>query len=138
MLDRWLRDHIPGDQLIPIQLKTGKVAMPRSIPLDVRNAWDSLTLPLPSARLKFDPDAPWATVVDEVMREEGIPLEQMRVRGLRKPFFSKGERAAKIAVSNLTYTAGDDELNRGRQKLELRFELPRGSYATMLVKQLMG
>ncbi len=138
MLDHWLRDRIPGDQLISIQLKTGAVAMPRSIPHDVLPGWDSLSLPLPSARLKFDGDAPWATVVHEVMAEEGIPLEQMRIRGLQKPFFSKGERAGRIAVGNLSWNADADELNRGRQKLELHFELPRGSYATMLVKRLTG
>jgi tRNA pseudouridine13 synthase len=70
------------------------------------------------------------------MAEEGIPLEEMRIRGMQKPFFSKGERAAKVPVANLTWTVGDDELNRGRRKLELRFELTRGSYATMLVKRL--
>jgi tRNA pseudouridine13 synthase len=55
---------------------------------------------------------------------------------MRKPFFSKGDRAGKVPVANLTWTVGEDELNRGRRKLELRFELPRGAYATMLVKRL--
>ena len=70
------------------------------------------------------------------MAEEAIPLEQMRIKGLQKPFFSKGDRLAKITISNLSWSTGDDELNRGRKKLELRFELPRGAYATMLVKRL--
>ena len=136
MLDRWLRDRVPADQLIPVRLKTGAVVMPRSVPDPVRPEWDTLALPLPSARLKFDPDAPWAPVVTAVMSEEGIPLDQMKIRGMQQPFFSKGERIAKVPVANLTWEAGDDELNRGRRKLTMRFELPRGAYATMLVKRL--
>jgi tRNA pseudouridine13 synthase len=136
MLDRWLRDRVPAEQLIPVRLKTGEVAMPRSIPEPVRPDWDDLTLPLPSARLKFDPNAPWAPVVTAVMAEEGIPLDQMRIKGMQQPFFSKGERIAKVPVSNLSWEAGDDELNKGRRKLTMRFELPRGAYATMIVKRL--
>src|SRR4051812_9351170 len=62
MLARWLADRVPADQLIPIHLKTGDVVMPRAVPEAVRPEWDALTLPLPSARLKFDPSAPWAGV----------------------------------------------------------------------------
>jgi tRNA pseudouridine13 synthase len=75
-------------------------------------------------------------VVTAVMADEGIPLDQMRIRGMQQPYFSKGERVARVPVSNLTWEAGDDELNRGRRKLALHFELPRGCYATMVVKRL--
>jgi len=136
MLARWLTERLSEDRLFPIGLKTAEVVMPRSMPDLVRAEWDKLSLPLPSARLKLDPSAPWAGVVTAVMAEEGIALEEMRIRGMEKPFFSKGERAAKVPVANLTWVVGDDELNRRRRKLELRFELPRGSYATMLVKRL--
>jgi tRNA pseudouridine13 synthase len=136
MLSRWLTDRVPSDQLMSIRLRTGDVAIPRSIPASIQELWNELSLPLPSARLKLDLDAPWAEVVQTVMAEEGIPLEQMRIKGLQKPFFSKGDRRAKVPINNLTWSVGDDELNRGRKKLELRFELPRGCYATMLVKRL--
>jgi tRNA pseudouridine13 synthase len=136
MLDRWLRDRLPPERLMQIQLKTASVAMPRTIPENLREEWDRLMLPLPSARLKLDPDAPLAGVVQAVMAEEGIPLEQMRIKGMQKPYFSKGERRAKLPVEDLSWAIGNDELNRTRSKLELRFKLPRGSYATMVVKRL--
>jgi len=138
MLSRWLTNHVPADQLVRIRLKTGDVVMPRAMPELARAAWDTLTLPLPSARLKMDPDAPWAGVVTAVMADEGIPLEQMRIKGMQRPYFSKGDRVGKISVENVTWETGDDELNQGRQKLVLRFELPRGSYATMIVKRLQS
>jgi tRNA pseudouridine13 synthase len=138
MLVRWLTECVPAEQLIHVRFKTGEVVMPRAMPGAVRSEWDSLTLPLPSARLKFDPGAPWAGVVSAVMTEEGIPLDQMRIKGMQQPFFSKGERIARVPVANLSAEACDDDLNRGRKTLMLRFELPRGCYATMLVKRLTG
>jgi tRNA pseudouridine13 synthase len=136
MLARWLTDHVPAGQLARLRLKAGDVVMPRSLPVERAGEWDTLIIPLPSARLKVDPQAPWASVVEAVMAQEGIPLAEMRIKGMRRPFFSKGERAAKVAVANLTSTPGDDEAHAGRRKVTLAFELPRGCYATMVVKRL--
>jgi tRNA pseudouridine13 synthase len=41
-----------------------------------------------------------------------------------------------VRPANLSHAGEPDELNRERTKLVLRFELPRGSYATMLVKRV--
>jgi tRNA pseudouridine13 synthase len=64
-----------------------------------------------------------------ILGEEGLSLEELRVTGVRKPFFSKGERPARVIPVGLTVEPGDDEAL-------LRFELPRGAYATMVVKRL--
>jgi tRNA pseudouridine13 synthase len=136
MLARWLTDHVPADQLVRLRLKGGEVVLPRGIPAGHAREWETLVIPLPSARLKIDPQAPWAGAVEAVMAEEGIPLAEMRIKGMRRPFFSKGDRAAKVSVSDLTATPGDDEAHAGRRKITLAFELPRGCYATMVVKRL--
>ena len=41
-----------------------------------------------------------------------------------------------MRLGNVGTSIADDELNPGRQALTLAFELPRGSYATMLIKRL--
>ena len=110
--------------------------MPRKIGAAIREHWESLVLPLPSARLKADPAADYAPLLDAVMAEAGVPLDRMRVPGLHKPFFSKGDRPARIAPAGLTASAAADEVHPGRTKLALAFELPRGAYATMVVKRL--
>ena len=65
-----------------------------------------------------------------------MALAELKVKGMQKPFFSKGDRPACVRPDNLSSTAETDELNRGRAKLTLKFDLPRGSYATMLVKRV--
>ena len=106
------------------------------MPEEKRAEWESLSLPLPSARLKPDPCAPWAVIVWEVLREEGLTLAELKIKGMQKPFFSKGDRAGCVRPANLAQESGADELNAGRRKLTLRFDLPKGSYATMLVKRV--
>ncbi len=131
-LDRWLRDRLPPEQVASIGLKLG----PAAVPLVAPAGWETWSLPLPSVRLKPDPAAEWKPALDAVLAADGLTLEAMRIPGLDKPFFSKGDRAACVRPAGLTAEPGDDELNRGRLKLTLRFDLPRGSYATILVKRL--
>lgn len=131
-LDCWLRSRLPPHQLASIGLKLGSLSVPLASPL----AWEAWTLPLPSSRLKPELDADWKPYLDAVLAEDALTLEGMRIPGLDRPFFSRGVRAASVRPAGLTAEPGDDELNRRRLKLTLRFELPRGSYATILVKRL--
>jgi tRNA pseudouridine13 synthase len=86
--------------------------------------------------VKPEPGAPWLPLVEEVLAAEGLTLAEMKIKGMQKPFFSKGERTGCVRPTNLAHEAGMDELNAGRRKLMLKFDLPRGSYATMLVKRI--
>jgi tRNA pseudouridine13 synthase len=74
--------------------------------------------------------------MDSVMQEEGLELAGMRLKHFREPFFSKGDRTAFYVPANLRYEAEPDERHAGNQKLTLTFDLPRGCYATMLVKRV--
>lgn len=136
MLGLWLTCRFPPEDLVSVGLKLGRVPAPRRVATEMRSEWESLSLPLPSARLKPDPEAPWAAIVDDVLKEEGLSLSELKVKGLQKPFFSRGDRPACIRPGELLSLAELDEKHRTRRKLTLRFDLPRGSYATMLVKRI--
>ncbi|MBP3956552.1 tRNA pseudouridine(13) synthase TruD [Gemmata sp. G18] len=136
MLAAWLTSTLGAENLTTVELKLGRVPAPVRVLEEHRAAWESLTLPLPSARVKPDANAPWLPTVEEMLKAEGLTLAELKVKGMQKPFFSKGDRAASVRPENLSHTAEADELNRGRRKLVLRFDLPRGSYATMLVKRV--
>ena len=101
-----------------------------------RAALAGLQLPLPSARLKLDPVSPEAELVRSVLAEEGLEQDQLKLRGLREVFFSKGERPALSLPEGLTHATAPDERHPGHDKLTLAFDLRRGSYATMIVKRV--
>ena len=138
LLDAWLKVLFPAEMLGAIELQLGKFAAPTRVPAELALKWKSLELPLASARLKPDPTAEWLPMLERVLAEEGLTLATMKIPGVQKPFFSKGERLACVWPTGLTTELGDDELNRGRRKLQMRFDLPRGCYATMIVKRITG
>lgn len=136
MLARWLHEHCRPDQLLAVRTRLGAVPMHQGLDAAQQAALAALELPLPSARLRLDPASPLAPLVASVLAEEGLRLEQMKLRGFREPFFSRGDRAALCLPRDLLTTSGADELNAGRRKLVLAFALPRGSYATIVVKRV--
>lgn len=137
VLGRWIRDRFPADALGTVDLRLGRFPVPLRIPEALRDEWATLSLPLPSARLKPPANAPWLPAVQSVLADDGLTLETMKVKGLDKPYFSKGDRAGSLVPTGLAWESAEDELNRlGRRKLTLRFDLPRGCYATMIVKRV--
>jgi tRNA pseudouridine13 synthase len=74
--------------------------------------------------------------IEQVVRANGLELRELRVKYPRDNFFSKGSRPALVEVGSVHREAANDDLYPGRHKLALAFDLPRGSYATMLVKRV--
>jgi tRNA pseudouridine13 synthase len=138
MLARWVEGHCRPEQVVSVGAKLGAVPMWRHLDEEQRRDFTSLMLPLPSARLRLDPADPRAALVQSVLADEGLDLRQMQVKGVRELFFSKGERPALCLPVNLDAASAADELSAGREKLALGFDLPRGSYATLVVKRITG
>jgi len=137
-LDLALRRTVEARRLRAVELRLGKVAMYTTLTPTEREALAELQLPLASARLKLPEDDARLALVREVLQTEGFPLEEMKLRGFEKVFFSRGDRAALCVPQQLSGMMADDERQAGRRKLELSFDLPRGSYATLVVKRLLA
>jgi tRNA pseudouridine13 synthase len=132
-----LHDICRNDQIQVARI--GRLDLPFFSQLDdaQRRTLHSTSLPLPSARLHLV-DSPLKALYDRVMSTEDMELRQVRVKYPRDSFFSKGDRAAICLPQELAHATAGDELEPGRQKLTLRFMLPRGAYATILVKRVWG
>ena len=95
----------------------------------------AMELSLPSARIER-PEGIVGDLLDAVLTEEQIELRQIRVKYPRDSFFSKGSRRAIICPEDLSTSVDRDSMYRGRLCMTLSFSLPKGSYATILVKRL--
>jgi tRNA pseudouridine13 synthase len=60
----------------------------------------------------------------------------MRLKYPRDSFFSKGFRRTWISPANFEFGWANDELHNQRLALDLSFDLPRGCYATMIVRAI--
>jgi tRNA pseudouridine13 synthase len=132
-----LVEVVPAGDLRPIRLRLGELQVPMRLDDERRSLLVAERIPLPAARWPFDPTAPWAVAAQRVLAEEGLAWEDLKLRGMRKPFFTRGERAALCIPAGLTAEAAPGDRHPGRSSVRLTFELPRGSYATMVVKRLL-
>ena len=131
-----LHESVKSERLFTVQLATSQVPFFTELTEGELSELSELTMPLPSARLHLDP-VPVLDLYERVLSEQGLSLRELRVKYPRDSFFSKGERQAVVKPEELRIDRpGVDELNEGRHCLTLEFVLPRGSYATILVKRL--
>jgi tRNA pseudouridine13 synthase len=136
MLARRLEQICRPEQLIRFRLQQGEVPFARTLDQAQRMAFAKASLPLPSARGQLDPQDPGVVLMDTVLAEEGLARDQLKLRGFKEVFFSKGERQSFYWPADLKYEANPDELHPGKLKLMFHCELLRGSYVTLIVKRL--
>jgi tRNA pseudouridine13 synthase len=132
-----LMEFCEPNQLAEVRLKTGPLPFPRDI--DERlSSLRNVQLPLPSARIHPDSigDESVRRLIERTLAARGWELRQLRVKHSRDSFFSKGWRRAVIPVNTLRWEHGPDDLHEERHLLRLEFDLPRGSYATILIKRI--
>lgn len=137
--NRWLCriiDSAASDAILRFPLQSGEAVFPTQS-VDSTRLPSDLQLPLPSARMP-PPDERFAELLDSVLAEEHVTLPQLKVKYPRDSFFSRARRPAWIRPHNLTLNAAPDELSPQRRKLQVEFELPRGAYATMVIRRLMA
>ena len=131
-----LGQSIPASRTFPVQLATSQVSFFTELTESETTELQGLALPLPSARLHLDP-GPLLDLYESILAEQGLALRELRVKYPRDSFFSKGERTAIVRPTEFKIGRQDaDELNEGRHRITLEFVLPRGSYATIVIKRL--
>ncbi len=140
VLAETIQSAVEASQLFTVEI--GRVSVPffRSLTPNATEVLAQL-LPLPSARERSEL-GPLAELYERVAAEFGLECRTLRVKFPRDSFFSRGSRAALFRPRCLTHAISPDELAKGgegaRSKLVLRFDLPPGSYATVLIKRVTG
>jgi len=77
-------------------------------------------------------------VVLDVMKREGVSFNDFVVRKVPQLSCEGSDRKMLAEVSDFSFIISDDELNAGMKKCVLCFYLPKGSYATVVIKCLFG
>lgn len=136
VLSTWLAASLPVKSLIAVQQKQGSIPMPVHLSQEQITELKALEIPLPSSRAEITFDHPCKPSIDTVLNEEGLSMDQIKLKYYKEPFFSKGNRPAFYVPEDLQHELGWDKLNKGHRKIRLTFALPRGSYATLLIKRI--
>jgi tRNA pseudouridine13 synthase len=135
LLAEFLRRQLRPAQLVGIESGGRDRLFYRDLEPAQVEALRTVKLPLPAARTRID-DPELRSLAEDVVGRAGLEWRQLRVKYPRDSFFSKGERPAVFFPASLRHQISPDELYSGRSKVTLAFDLPRGCYATILVKRL--
>jgi tRNA pseudouridine13 synthase len=95
-----------------------------------------LAIALPQHRAVYtDPEL--ENIIAQVLAEEGLALHDLKARILKKAYLPKGGRTLLLFPQQISASPPEpDDLFPGRQEMTLSFTLPRGSYATLVIKAL--
>lgn len=107
--------------------------------IDKKNYSYLKTLKIPTASSKaVMPDEITEKIYREILDKEGLQPSMFNLKKIRQSFFKSVDRAVLVMPEFIKYEMEDDELYKGRKKLIIEFLLPRGSYATMLIKRIFA
>ncbi|RLS56889.1 MAG: tRNA pseudouridine(13) synthase TruD [Planctomycetota bacterium] len=96
----------------------------------------TLMVPLPASRTDYLDHEAMQLVTEQVLARHGLTLSDIKIKYPRDSFFSKGERAAIVRPRELQFRVEGDTLYAGKHTVAMELTLPRGAYATILVKRI--
>jgi len=124
-----------GGRLWVVDDSFGQLIFPEAeaIPADLRD------LEVPLLGRKTVLAEPWKSAATQVLREEGLEIGDLRIPGLDRPWF--GEVSRTVFAEAERFHMGipqtdDSDSKRRRLKVTTSFALPRGAYATVVLRAL--
>lgn len=84
------------------------------------------------------PDEITEKIYREILDKEGLQPSMFNLKKIRQGFFKSVDRAVLVMPEFIKYEIENDELYKGRKKFTVEFLLPRGSYATMVIKRIFA
>ena len=96
-----------------------------------------LTIPTCASNIKWY-NLEIKNIYAQILQEHELKLPMFNITKIRQAYFKTTERNAVVIPKNTRVQTSDDDIYTGRQKLTLNFTLPRGSYATMLIKRIFS
>ncbi|MEY2612426.1 MAG: tRNA pseudouridine synthase [Planctomycetota bacterium] len=142
MWNRWLSSLLEkfNDQktLHYLDSKCGPLALPNLHTQEKQSQWKTQwnrSLPLPSARQHDWPEGTFEAL-EKLLEPLGITVRELRLKYPRDTFFSRGDRSIVLRIPQFENTWVPCQSNPALLDWILKFQLPRGSYATMVIRQL--
>ncbi len=133
---QYLREVVGIQRLVAIRYQAGTLLFPRELDGPLVRLLRDRTFPLLAPATRFaDPAVERAAL--SVLGREDMTLSDLAVPGTPEIHFDPEERPLVVHPGRLTVAeAREDELNRGKLRVNVAFTLPPGAYATLVVKRL--
>lgn len=132
-----VRAHVPAAERLLMECEDGLLVTYAGDPPPELARRESFRLP--GAGLEDVTDRVELDLLEDVLARERMVADRFRIEGV-SGFGLKGEeRRLIVRPEHLRVRPAEpDPLNRGARMVRIRFELPRGSYASLVVKRLLA
>ncbi len=98
-------------------------------------AWRNLQIPMLSPEVRLA--GPWASAATFELAQEGLTPGDLRIPGLRRPAFGTAMRPMTATAEAFSISPPEkDSFDPKRMARTIAFTLPRGAYATILLRSL--
>jgi len=124
------------DRLFEISCRTGALLQYDELTPEDLTFLSGLQIPTPAADMPPMP-GDTGTILSRILFERGVRLSKFRLPEITQAYFATFLRPAIVIPEELHWEEGPDNLFPERQMLTLEFFLPRGSFATMLIKSII-
>ncbi len=78
------------------------------------------------------------SIIKKILNREKIQARDFKIKGLPELSSFGSSRQLLVFPKGMQYKIEADELNKGRKKVIIGFELPKGSYGTRVVKEIFS
>jgi tRNA pseudouridine13 synthase len=130
------REYDLGIDAVPYS--QGRFLFYRELPEKLFETLQGRKLPVPGWDSRVE-DPRIAAITNGILQREGMELQDLKVRQLSGIFVNGVERPAILLPREFSVgRVEEDELYRKRKKITMRFFLPRGGYATLIIKRLQA
>ncbi len=117
-----------------LEIATVRLPLHRTLPAGLRDQLGKLSVIMPHHRAVY-PEPALARAAGAVLEAEGLTTNDLKARILKKAYLSRDQRPLLLFPTGVVVQApADDECFPGRLKMVVRFTVPRGSYATLVIK----
>lgn len=98
----------------------------------------NIKIPLVGYDTELDEDNPLHRKILDILKKDKIKLSDFAVKGMPELKCFGSERDFLLFPKGLKLLGiADDEFNAGKKALQISFQLPKGSYATVVLKEIM-
>lgn len=77
-------------------------------------------------------------IISRIMRKESLNFSDFVIKQIPELSMEGSLRKIGVDVKDFSHSTDEDEFNEGKKKVVLKFSLPKGSYATMVVRKIFG
>ncbi|MEO0480158.1 MAG: tRNA pseudouridine(13) synthase TruD [Planctomycetota bacterium] len=134
--DLWIGKRLPGYRQIRIQTEAGSFRSWSKLKDEIREEIDQLRTPMPGPGGDGGDDS-FRSAMDRVLRDADIELNSLADHRIPGMILKEEPRRLLVRPRNpRVLEVGNDERNRRMKKVVVSFGLPRGAYATMLIKHI--